>query len=126
MVNRICNMLSCTRAALNVSASPRSVVSGPIYFALTNGSCVETEFSGTSEEPDQLIPDPAIVRHVVCQAQWALIVEKHAVYQTLRSCRFLDQAISYGIEKKGALITVCHKKLMIGKRISRSRCQMAF
>lgn len=92
MVTRACLTLALPREALGVCATPRSLVYGPVSL---DGSRPETR--------EQLIPDPGPLP-VQCEAAWVLVVEKHAIYQTMRSTAFLDLASTYHFPP-GALVT---------------------
>lgn len=104
IVDRLCLTLGCSRASLHVCASPRSVVLGPLQFVLRSRS-IETRASQRSTG-EQLIPDPAYVQTVRTSAAWVVVVEKHAVYQTLCASDFLAQAKRYGVTGLGLLMTV--------------------
>lgn len=104
MIVRICMTLSCTRASLNITASARSVVVGPIRFHTVQNSTIRPE-RYSKDTLEQLIPDPSMIRGVTCHANWILMVEKHAVFQTLCSLRFLDTVQQYGITCPGLLMT---------------------
>ncbi|WFD38993.1 endodeoxyribonuclease [Malassezia japonica] len=91
MIARACMTLNLSRAALSVCATPRSVVWGPIGFG------------GQAQLAEQTIPDPAHVSSLVSSAEWIVIVEKHAVYQTLRTIDFLGQV--GGHLPPGAVVT---------------------
>lgn len=99
MLARLALTLNCSRASLNVCASPRSVALGPLEFIGKNHitRCLHTE---------QLIPDPSELMNIRTNATWALVVEKHAMFQTLQSCNFLYHAAANGINGAGLLITV--------------------
>jgi len=104
MIVRICMTLSCSRASLNITASARSVVVGPIRFHTMQNSTIRPE-RHAKDTLEQLIPDPSMIRGVTCHANWILMVEKHAVFQTLCSLRFLDKVQQYGITCPGLLMT---------------------
>lgn len=91
MITRACMTLNLSRAALGVCATPRGVVWGPIGFG------------GDVHLAEQTIPDPAHVSSLVSSAVWIMVVEKHAMYQTLRAIDFLGQV--RGHLPPGAVVT---------------------
>lgn len=99
MLHRLALTLRCSRASLNVCASPRSVAWGPLelFGQRKTSSCLHTE---------QLIPDASELLRIQTSASWALVVEKHATFQTLQSRNFLQHAATFGISGAGLLITV--------------------
>lgn len=104
MIVRVCMTFLCTRASLNITAAPRSVVAGPVCFHTTKNEHGMRMSRGASSA-EQLIPDPSMVHGVACRANWVLVVEKHAVFQTLCSQRFLDHVHQYGIAQPGIVMT---------------------
>ncbi|SHO78220.1 Similar to S.cerevisiae protein SPO11 (Meiosis-specific protein that initiates meiotic recombination) [Malassezia sympodialis ATCC 42132] len=98
MLARLALTLQCSRSSLNICASPRSIALGPLDFIGRNSisRCLHKE---------QLIPDALDPAHIRTSASWALVVEKHAIFQTLQSCNFLHHAATYGITGAGLLIT---------------------
>lgn len=95
MVARACLTLGLPRSALGVCATPNGLVYGCVQFA-PGEPCALVE---------RLIPDASQITHVRSRAAWVLVVEKHAVYQTLRSLDFLTLGPTYGVAAPGALVT---------------------
>jgi len=106
MIVRICMTLACSRASLNISASPRSVVLGPVHFLIHDQMIRSHRTSVREKSLEQLIPDPSMLRGVYTHANWVLVVEKHAVFQTLCSQHFLERVQSHGIIYPGLIMTV--------------------
>lgn len=104
MVTRVCHTLNCSRAVLNVCASPRSVVYGVICFLNKNSG--EIQAPNAMQLCEHLIPDPSGGARIWTFAPWAVVVEKHAIYQTLCSQGFLTRANEYQVAESGLLITV--------------------
>ncbi|WFD06226.1 endodeoxyribonuclease [Malassezia vespertilionis] len=98
LVHRISVTLRSPRSVLGVCASPSGLVMGPVYF-------VHHTKRGGENTWEKFIPDPGSVREVHTSAEWVLVVEKHAVYQTLQTSHFLEQGLVYGITAPGALVT---------------------
>lgn len=95
MVTRACLTLGLPRTALGVCATPNGLVWG----------CIQWDANAPMTLAERLIPDPTRVAHLTSPAAWVLVVEKHAVYQTLRSIGFLDLGPRYGVDAPGALVT---------------------
>ena len=106
MIVRICMTLACSRASLNISASPRSVVLGPVHFLVNDRMTRSHRTSVREKSLEQLIPDPSMLRGVCTHANWVLVVEKHAIFQTLCSQHFLERVQNHGIICPGLIMTV--------------------
>lgn len=109
MVCRIELTLGLPRSALGVSATPKGMVTGPVCFRMALGYTGKR--SGTSQAPsvggttEQVIPDLSAYTRATTSASWVLIVEKDAVYETLRACDFLSQGRQFGVRSPGVLLT---------------------
>lgn len=99
MVERIALTLQVPRAELGVSATPKGLVAGPVFFGKSQGR------ESTQHATSQLIPDPAQGQSVSACVDWVLIVEKDAIFEMLMSHSFLKQSLAYHISGTGCLVT---------------------
>ncbi|WFD41485.1 endodeoxyribonuclease [Malassezia psittaci] len=95
MVTRVSQTFQLSRAELGVCASPNGFVWGR----------VQINSKHSTHLTEHAIPDESQVKSIYSDAAWVLIVEKHAIYQTLRSIEFLDRGKTYGVHVPGAVVT---------------------
>lgn len=79
---------------------------GPVHFLIHDQMIRSHRTSVREKSLEQLIPDPSMLRGVYTHANWVLVVEKHAVFQTLCSQHFLERVQSHGIIYPGLIMTV--------------------
>lgn len=98
MVERIALTLRVPRAELGVSATPKGLVAGSVFFGKSQGRDMQNTTT-------QLIPDPAQGQSVSACVDWVVIVEKDAIFEMLMSHSFLQQSPAYHISGTGCLVT---------------------
>ena len=97
-VERITRTLNVPRAQLGICATAKGLVAGPVMFSADGQNC-------RNHPTPQLIPDPAQGLCVRARADWILIVEKDAVFETLMSHLFLEHGARFGVPGTGCLVT---------------------
>ncbi|PSR80113.1 Spo11/DNA topoisomerase VI subunit A [Coniella lustricola] len=89
-VDRLVDDLACTlgvgRSGLNIVASPKGLIAGPLRVLATDGTVLS--FASDQDKCDLVPPVRNIQRIDLSVARWVLVIEKEATFRTLAASQY--------------------------------------